>query len=485
MENQTQIFFVMTKSTTPSSPVLTIPNLSSLILTLCITLLTACTQPTTKTPTTGGGEANPNLTTNVAALEAWQDMRFGMFVHWGPVALKGTEIGWSRGHEVPIGTYDSLYMKFNPVNFDANEWISIAKEAGMKYFVITSKHHDGFSLYDSEFTDYDIMNTPIKRDLMKEMQLACEDQGILFGTYHSILDWYHPHYTTRYGGDPRPVEDSDMEIYKQFLFDQVGELITKYNTNLIWFDGQWEASWTHEMGMELYQYCRDLKDDLLINNRVDKGFKGMAGMTDSIAKYAGDYGTPEQRIGGFNNDYPWESCITICKQWAWKPDDKLKTTEECIHTLIKTIGGDGNLLLNVGPMPDGRIEPRQVEVLKEIGSWLKVNGEAVYGTRGGPYMPSDELACTYKGKTFYLHVMGEGKEIVVPALDGVKVRKVRVFSDVGSDAISDAKSDAKVTHSVDGNMWIFTFSGDLPSSIANVIEVKTNMLLSEIDPVEL
>ncbi|MEA1878987.1 MAG: alpha-L-fucosidase [Bacteroidota bacterium] len=452
-------------------------------VTLCVTLLAACTQPTTKAPTSGGGEANPNLTTNVDALEAWQDMRFGMFVHWGPVALKGTEIGWSRGREIPVNTYDSLYLKFNPVNFDADEWIAIAKEAGMKYFVITSKHHDGFSIFDSEYTEYDIMNTPIKRDLMKELQLACEDQGVMFGTYYSVLDWYHPDYTTRYRYDPRPVEGSDMDIYKQFLFDQVGELISKYNANILWFDGEWEKSWTHEMGMELYQYCRDQNDELLINNRVDKGRAGKHGMTKGN-EYAGDFGTPEQKVGSFHT-IPWESCITICKQWAWKPDDKMKSAEECIHTLIKTIGGDGNLLLNVGPMPDGQIEPRQVEVLKEIGAWLEVNGKAVYGTRGGPYLPNNEVACTYKGKSFFLHIMGEGEEIVVPALDGVRVRKVKLLSDAGSDAGSDAKSDAKVTHKVDGNMWIFTLSGTLSSSVANVIEVKTNTLLSEVEPVEL
>ncbi|MCK5820400.1 MAG: alpha-L-fucosidase [Bacteroidales bacterium] len=455
------------------------------VILACILILSACTNSPTILPQGGGGEANPNLTTNIAALEEWQDMRFGMFVHWGPVALKGTEIGWSRGREIPFSTYDSLYMQFNPVNFDASEWISIAKEAGMKYFVITAKHHDGFSLYDSEFTDYDIMNTPIKRDLMKEMQLACEEQDIMFSTYYSVLDWYHPHYTTRYRNEPRPVEDSNMDIYKQFLFDQVGELITKYNTNLLWFDGQWEASWTHEMGMELYQYCRELKDDLLINNRVDKGFKGMAGMTDSIAKYAGDYGTPEQRIGEFNNDYPWESCITICNQWAWKPDDKLKSTKECIHTLIKTIGGDGNLLLNVGPMPDGRIEPRQVEVLKEIGNWLKVNDEAVYGTRGGPYMPGDEVACTYKGKSFFLHIMNNSSEIVIPSLEGVKVKNVTLIRDADRDARrNDQRHDGVTLEEVKGK-WIITLPEQLPSSIANVVEVRTNTLLSEIEPVTL
>ena len=416
----------------------------------------------------GGGEANPELRTNAKALENFQDMRFGMFVHWGPISLKGTEIGWSRGREIPISTYDSLYLQFNPVNFNADEWISIAKDAGMKYFVITSKHHDGFSLWPSKYTDYDIENTPIKRDLLKEMQLACEKQGVLFGTYHSILDWKHPDYTTRYN-DPRPVEESDMSIYKDFLFNQVGELIKDYNTNILWFDGQWEASWTHEMGMELYKYCRDLKDNLLINNRVDKGFKGMAGMTDSIAKYAGDFGTPEQRIGEFNNEFPWESCITICQQWAWKPNDKLKSTSECINTLIKTVGGDGNLLLNVGPMPDGRIEPRQVEVLKEIGNWLDVNGEAIYGTRGGPWLPTEAWASTHKGKKIYLHVMNpEIRILQLPPLEGLKIRKAKIIG------------GGEVEVKIDGGI-LLTMPDILPSDYANVIELTTNGVYSLMD----
>jgi alpha-L-fucosidase len=428
--------------------------------------------PSQPDPKIGGGEANPELFTNKEAIEKWKDMRFGMFVHWGPVALKGTEIGWSRGREIPFSTYDSLYLEFNPVNFNAEEWISIAKEAGMKYFVITSKHHDGFTLFDSEFTDYDIMNTPIKRDLMKEMQLACENQGIMFGTYYSVLDWWHPDYPIGLTGNKEIRENADMAVYEKYLHNQVQELIEKYKTNILWFDGQWEYPWTHEMGMDLYKHCRDLKDNLLINNRVDKGFKGMAGMTDSLAKYAGDFGTPEQRIGGFNKEMPWESCITICQQWAWKPNDALKSTEECVNTLIKTIGGDGNLLLNVGPMPDGRIEPRQVEVLKEIGEWVTTNQQAIYGTRGGPYMPKDHVAATHKGKELFLFVMDGSRVVQLPAIPGLKVKKASLAG------------NASVRFSQRLNEWTFEVSEELPSEIAYVITVKMNEDLSQIEPID-
>ena len=445
-------------------------------LAFALLLLASCVtpQPPLPTPLGGGGEANPTLRTNAAALKNFQDMRFGMFVHWGPVSIKGTEIGWSRGAQIPINTYDSLYLKFNPVNFNADEWIGLAKEAGMKYFVITSKHHDGFVLWPSAFTNYTIAFTPYKKDVLKAMELACEKQGILFGTYHSILDWHHPDYTTRYGGDPRPVDSTTMVKYKKYLFNEVKELVQNYHTNILWFDGQWEKSWTHKDGMELYKYIRGLRDDILINNRVDKGFRGLAGMTDSIAKYAGDYGTPEQRIGGFNKDYPWESCITVGEQWAWKPNDKLKSVDDIVHTLIKAVGGDGNLLLNVGPMPDGRIEPRQVDLLKGVGKWLKVNGEGVYGTRGGPFLPNDKMASTHLGQVIYLHVMDKSlKEIKLPLPQGVKANRVSIL---GGKSVSYDNRDREL---------LIHVPATIPDSPAYVLKVRINRDAASIDPVEL
>jgi alpha-L-fucosidase len=376
----------------------------------------------------GAGEANPDLKTNAASLEKWQDLKFGLFVHWGPVSLRGTEIGWSRGREVPIAEYDNLYREFDPVLFDVKDWVDMVKAAGMKYLIITSKHHDGFCIWDAEHTDYDIMSTPFQRDILRELADECRRQGILFGTYHSIADWHHPHYTTRYGGDPRPVEESNMELYVDYLKHQVKELIDKYDTKVLWFDGEWEDAWTHEYGMDLYQYARGLNDEVLINNRVDKGRQGMMGMTRS-PKFAGDFATPEQEIGAFHPDIPWESCITICKQWAWKPNDELKSLEECLHTLVRTAGGGGNLLLNVGPMLDGRVEQRQIDRLAEMGAWLKKNGESIYGTRGGPFMPNDRMASTNKGKQVFVHLFSlPDKELVLPALEAAKIQSARLLN---------------------------------------------------------
>jgi len=349
--------------------------------------------------------------TDKELLQEFQNMKFGMFVHWGPVSLKGTEIGWSRGREVPVKEYDNLYKEFNPVKFDADAWIKTAKEAGMKYFIITSRHHDGFSLWPTEYSDYDIAATPYKRDVLMEMKKACDKHDILFGTYYSICDWKHPYYPLGSPGGKTIKETGDMEKFIPFLKGQTKELIEDYQTKILWFDGEWEEPWTHEMGLDFYQYLKGLNENILINNRVDKGRKGMEGITISD-EFAGDFATPEQRVGTFDIENPWESCITICEQWAWKPDDEMKSLEECLFTLLKTVGGGGNLLLNVGPMPDGRIEPRQAERLKEMGAWLDKYGASVYETTGGPYKPTDWLTSTRKGKNVYLHLLNFNKNSV-------------------------------------------------------------------------
>jgi alpha-L-fucosidase len=366
----------------------------------------------------GGGEANPELLTNKQSLEEWKDLRFGMFIHWGPVALRGTEIGWSRGEEISFEDYDQLYTEFNPVLFNADSWAETAKKAGMKYMVLVTRHHDGFSIWDTAFSEYDIMSTPFKRDIVRELADACKKQGLMFGTYYSICDWFHPDYPNKYAHAGRIIikEGGDMDAFNKFIRGQLTELVVEYKSRLIWFDGEWEDPWTHEMGMELYSWLRDLDDSLLINNRVDKGKRGLLGSSKSD-RFAGDFETPEQQIGAYNTLTPWETCITIGDQWAWKPNDKLKSFEECLRILLHTAGGDGNLLLNVGPMLDGRIEKRQVEILEKIGSWLDIYGEALYGTRGGPVPPRDWGVTTHKDRILYVTLTDNNrKEVFLPGV---------------------------------------------------------------------
>ncbi len=340
-------------------------------------------------------------------LKWWREARFGMFIHWGPVSLKGTEIGWSRGQEVPLAEYDNLYRSFNPTNFDADAWMTVARQAGMKYVVFTTKHHDGFCEWNTRQTDYNIMHSPFGRDVVKELAAAARRQNLAFGTYHSVTDWHHPDFplTSPGGQVRRPV--SNLNRYEQYLRAEVSELITNYGPLLVmWFDVPQEFD--SSRGQRLIDYARSLQPDLIVNDRSGA---------------PGDYDTPEQQIGKFQTERPWETCMTLCTQWAWKPGDRMKSLKECLQTLVRCAAGDGNLLFNVGPMPDGRIEQRQVERLREMGEWLEKYGESIYGTRGGPWRPNDSLASTHKGSTVYLHLLKyQGETVTVPKLQAQFVR---------------------------------------------------------------
>lgn len=326
-----------------------------------------------------------------AAIARWQDMRFGMFIHWGPVSLTGREIGWSRGAETPIDVYDNLYKRFNPTNFNADAWVSVAKAAGMKYVVLTTKHHDGFCLWDTKQTEYNIMNSPFHRDVVKELAAACRKQGIAFGTYYSTCDWHHPDFPLTSPGGQVKRPKSDLDAYNRYLLAQVSELITNYGPLVVmWND---VPQMFQGRGANTIKLGRSLQPDIIFNNRTGDG---------------GDYDTPEQRVGKYQGDRPWETCMTICRQWSWKPNDDMKSLKQCLQTLVSCAGGDGNLLFNVGPTPDGIIETRQVERLKEMGAWLEKNGESIYGTRGGPWKPARGIVSTRKGNTVYLHLLRGG-----------------------------------------------------------------------------
>jgi len=348
------------------------------VITLCITGTTAFAND--------GGTADP------AALQQWQSNRFGMFIHFDPCALTGQEISWSRAGKrpdrnenptdgTPAAEYDELYRQFNPSNFDANAWVNIAKDAGMRYMVFTAKHHDGFAMFDSKLTDYKITNTP------------CHQGGVALGFYYSPPDWHHPDFFT-----------TNQARYNTYFHGQVRELLSNYGrVDELWFDMDGgintPQTWDNE---SLFPMIRALQPQILITKRCG-GW--------------GDFNTPEQRIGRYDDKTPWETCMTLGRQWSWKPDDDIKSASDVIHILATCIGGDGNLLLDVGPMPDGRIEPRQVDVLKQVGDWLNQNGESIYGTRGGPWKPSKGLASTRKDNIIYVHILNQKSDTIeLPAI---------------------------------------------------------------------
>jgi alpha-L-fucosidase len=341
----------------------------------------------------------------------------------------------------------------------------------MKYLVITSKHHDGFSIWDTKLSDYNIMNTPFHRDVLKELAAACRKHAIVFCTYHSILDWYHPDYPLGSPGGKTEKPSPDMDRYVAFLKGQVAELIRNYGPlGIMWFDGEWEKPWNPDLGMNLYKFVRGLQPSIIVSNRVGSARAGMEGTTGSGA-FGGDYDTPEQKIGNFQTDRPWESCITICQQWSWKPNDKLKSLKECLQTLVLCAGGDGNLLLNVGPMPDGRIEPRQIDRLKEIGQWMSKYGRSIYGTRGGPFRPGAWGASTHKGNSIFVHVFLCPEDgLVLPPI-GKKV----VFSKILTGGRVEIKQDAQGIR--------ITVPLEFRRDIDTLIELKLDGPASEIAPV--
>jgi len=399
--------------------------------------------------------AKPSAGPQPAALRRWQDMRFGMFIHWGPVSLKGTEIGWSRGAQVPVEEYDSLYLRFNPTEFDAQAWMKVAREAGMKYVVFTTKHHDGFCMWDTRQTEYNIMHSAFGRDVLKELAGAAKAEGLAFGTYHSVCDWHHPDFPLTSPGGKTRRETSNLDRYEQYLRAQVSEIITGYGPLIMmWYDVPQEFN--RERGQGLIDLARGLQPDILVNNRSGA---------------PGDYDTPEQRVGKFQNDRPWETCMTICRQWAWKPNDTMKSLKECLHTLITCAGGDGNLLFNVGPMPDGRIEPRQVDRLREMGQWLDRYGQTIYGTRGGPIKPGLWGASTFKGSTIYLHLFdsNQPRQTLPPIARTI----------VGSTVLTGGTVEVKQTP----EEITITLPKSSLQDISTIVELRLDGLAADIPPI--
>jgi alpha-L-fucosidase len=396
-----------------------------IVLLLCFSILQA--QP-------AGADLPPKATKTRMA--DFMSMRFGMFIHWGPVTLRGTEIGWSRNKEVPADEYDELYKEFDPVLFDAAAWVHAAKEAGMKYLTITAKHHDGFCLWPTAYSDYNIMHTPFKKDVVGELARECKKQGIIFCIYFTVLDWHNPDYPIHNPHHPVIDSTASMDRFVTTMKNELNELITRYHPYMLWFDGNWESPWKHRYAVDVNNFLRRIDPQLIINNRLEANNDHEHLTGEAI----GDYATPEQKIGELNMNMPWETCMTICNQWAWKPNDDMKSLKDCIQTLVKTAAGNGNLLFNVGPMMDGRMEARQTERLKLVGEWLKKYGESIYGTMGGPYRPNETFATTRKDNKIFLHVFnGKTGVIVLPPLSSQKINKVYFLHGAGLVYEQDAR----------------------------------------------
>jgi alpha-L-fucosidase len=375
------------------------------------------------------------------ALAQWQSNRFGMFIHWGPVSLTGQEISWSRANSntnspnngpTPVEVYDNLYKNFNPTNFNASDWVEIAEDAGMKYMVLTAKHADGFLLWPSKADPYNIGATPFQRDVCGELASSAHSRGMNLGWYFSPVDWRDP-----------DCRSANNERFNKKSQAELRELLSNYGKiELVWFDC--DGRYTDWDPQNTYALVRQLQPALLLDNRLEMGTHG-EWVDQGHLRPAEDFYTPEQRIGAYDDTTPWETCMTVGSQWSWKPDDKLKSAAEVVSILARTVGGGGNLLLDVGPMPDGRIEPRQVDILKQVGDWMSRNGESIYGTHGGPWKPTRTVASTRKDNTIYLHILRwNGDVIELPAIS----RNIKSASLLGGGKVKVMKHGDKLTVTV-------------------------------------
>ena len=315
----------------------------------------------------------------------WVEARFGMFIHWGLYAIPARGEWVMYCERIPKAEYARLAQKFNPKRFDADKWVALAKQAGARYMVLTTRHHDGFCLWDSDVSDYTSMKTAAKRDFVAEYVKACRKAGMRIGFYYSLLDWRWPAYWDGPEKDPE-----GWKRFREYVHSQVRELMTKYGKiDILWYDGGWPHSPDAWQSSQLNAMVRSLQPDIILNNR--------SGLPE-------DLDTPEQHIQGSKR--PWEACMTIDDLWwGYDPGDpNLKSPMQLVRNLVRCVSGNGNFLLNVGPMSDGVIPPQQASRMRAIGRWLRRNGESIYGAGAAPFEEAHLGYVTARGSTAYVHI---------------------------------------------------------------------------------
>ncbi len=359
----------------------------------------------------------------------WHDAKFGMFIHWGIYAIpgRGEWVQWNE--QIPVDEYAKLADQFKPAKFDADAWAATAKSAGMRYMVLTTRHHDGFCLFDSKASDFTSVKTAAGRDFVADYVKAVRKAGLHVGFYYSPLDWRFP------GFFFPDLQLKNAEAMREQYHRQMEELLTNYGPiDVLWFDGgeadwlnfgadwlsgaQWRKrannnhykgrfNWEHD---KVYTMLRQRQPQAIINGRAD--------MPEDFHSREGD-----QALGKFDAEHPWELCTTLAGAWGWQADAHIKSLKDCVQLLVKTAGRDGNLLLNVGPRPDGEIDPPQVQRLREIGQWLEKYGISIYGTRGGPFLPGDYGVCTHRDKLIYVHILNWPRDkLILPAITAKIIR---------------------------------------------------------------
>jgi alpha-L-fucosidase len=411
---------------------------------------------------------------NLEAREWFQDNKFGLFIHWGVYSVLGDGEWVMNNKKMTVEEYEKLPGQFNPTEYDPVEWVALAKAAGMKYVTITSKHHDGFAMWDSKASDYNVVKrTPYKKDVLKMLADECHKQDVKLFFYHSHLDWHHPDYYPRgkTGHNTGRPDKGDFNKYLDFMDAQLEELLTGYGpVGGIWFDGWWD------------QQAKKGKDDDPKKTNVDWRLRktydlihklqpaALVGNNHHVAPFPGEdfqmfeKDLPGGNTTGFNTDskpgeLPLETCETMNNAWGYNKNDKaFKSTRDLIHYLVKAAGMNANFLLNVGPTPAGKIQPEFVERLKEMGKWLDTNGESVYATRGGPVPPQPWGVTTRskKGDKVYVHVLdAKVGEVKLPRAAG-KLTGAKLLHGEGKVEATDSGEDLVLKLPVQGRDEIDT-----------------------------
>ena len=407
--------------------------------------------------------------------------RFGMFVHWGVYAIVGKGEWVRHTGKIPEEEYQKLPPQFNPTQFNAADWIAQAKQAGQKYFVVTTKHHDGFCMFDSALTDYDIMSTPFRRDIIKELADECHRQGVHLGFYYSIMDWHHPDYLPRRPWEKnRSVEGADFARYVEFMRGQIRELMTKYGrVDILWFDGGWERKKPEDLAafQGIIDMARQLQPHMLVNNR---------------AGIAGDFDTPEQRIPATGvvdeagRPMLWEACMTMTTGhgsfaptawWGYDRDEtEFKPAQELVHKLVDVVSKGGNFLLNVGPAPKGTIRPEEAKRLATVGRWMSRYGEAIYGTDPCPFRLLPFFGrVTRKKEQLFVHVFDWPSDCQL-MLPGLK-------TPIAEACLMDDPS-VKVGSRREGANLLLDLPPTMPDKLATVIRLKLAGPL-EVEPIRI
>ena len=407
----------------------------------------------------------------------WEDARFGMFIHWGLYAIPARGEWIRRNEHYEDDVYRAYAKEFNPDRYDPRAWAKLAKRAGMKYVVMTTKHHDGFCLFDSKLTDFKATHTPAKRDLVTEYVDAFRAEGLKVGFYHSLIDWNHPHYPVdrlhpREKDEKAKAEKRDFDQYLDYLHGQVRELLTNYGRiDILWFDFSYdEMTGETWRAAELVKMVRELQPGIVVNNRL-----GDRARSVKDAMQYGDFHTPEQAIPAEpctdedGTPVLWESCMTLNDHWGYARDDhNTKSPAQAVRMLVDCVSKNGNLLLNVGPTARGEIPPASVRVLEAVGNWMSANADSIYGCDAADIARPEWGRLTRKGDTLYAHLFEKPMgPIALTGLAG-QVQRARLVAD-GSEV--DLRTPWMVRHNTTDAF--LTLPGTrLPDEIDTVIALQ-------------